>query len=229
MTNAIITSEMSNLAKGAYRTHDLEPVCQINASGSVLVIRSDLPVRTYAEFEEYARKNTLTAGHQGNGSANHFRLTMLSRYRNIPFTMVPYRGEADVINTLMGRHVDVAAVSPTTALRHLGSGQIRVLMSWDELHAQKYGQPIPLLKDIDPRIPDVGVKTYLWTRKTAPQEQIAALRSACAQVARDPAFEKEFTGAGFDLVYRSSEQVAEDLKRDIAHYQTILKEIGPTE
>lgn len=225
MTNAIITSEMSGLSRGAYQVKDLTPACQVNGSGSVLVVRSDLPARTYEEFEQYAKKNSLTAGHQGNGSANHFRLSMLSKYRSVPMTMVPYRGEADVMNNLLGKHIDVAAVSPTTALRNLASGQIRVLMAWEDELTPGYGAKVPRLKDVDARIPDVGVKTYLWVRANAPKDQISKLQSACDALVKDEAFKQAFTKAGFDVIYRSGKDAAEDIKVDIKHYEQILKDV----
>lgn len=225
LTNAIITSELSGLSKGAYQVSELKPACQINASGSVLVVRADLPVKTYQEFERYAKDHVVSAGHQGNGSANHMRLVMLSKHRGVPLSLVPYRGESDVLTNLLGRHVDAAAVSPTTALRNLDSGKFRVLLSWEELHADKFGVKLPLLKEIDVGIPDVGVKTYLWTRASAPRDFNDRLSAACDNLATSDAFRREFIGAGFDLVYRSGVQAREDIQVDLQRYRQILKDL----
>ena len=225
LTNAIITSEISGMSKNAYQVKDMTPLCQVNGSGSVLVVRDNLPVKTYDELERYAKTNSMTAGHQGNGSANHLRLAALSKYRNVPMVMVPYRGEADVMTNLLGKHIDIAAVSPTTALNNLGSGKIKVLLAWGEQPTVDLGAKLPLLSEIDKTIPDVGVKTYLWARATAPKEFIQKMQKACGVLVENKEFREAFTRAGFDLIYRSGTDASAEVQQDRKRYTQLLADI----
>src|SRR3954470_21644675 len=75
---------------------DLTPVAPVAANQFVLTVNPSLPVKTFAEFIEYARKANppLAYASGGNGSQHHLTMEMLKQRAGIQLLHVPYKGGA---------------------------------------------------------------------------------------------------------------------------------------
>jgi len=75
---------------------DLAPVATVAANQFVLTVNPALPVRTFPEFIEYARKANppLAYASGGNGSQHHLTMEMLKQRAGINLLHVPFKGGA---------------------------------------------------------------------------------------------------------------------------------------
>ncbi len=111
---------------------DFVPVVQFIRSEVVLLVRSDSPYKTLAEFIEgaklaKARGLPLNYASFGNASSFHIYGEALKRGAGIDLTHIPYKGEAASIVDLLSGQVVSSFNSIGTAMPHLKSGKVRPL------------------------------------------------------------------------------------------------------
>src|SRR5262245_2479713 len=140
------------------------PVSLVAESYLLFAVHPSLPVRTMAEFIDYARKNPgkLAYGTSGIGSAHHIAGELLKQKTGIDMVHVPYKGGAPSMQDLVAGNIPVAFATPPVALPQAHAGRIRVL-------ATTRAERIPDLPDV-PTISETvpGVVTMSWIGVFAP-------------------------------------------------------------
>jgi tripartite-type tricarboxylate transporter receptor subunit TctC len=132
------------------------------------VVKSDSPFRTFQDMIDYARANPgkLTYGHTGIGTSPHLLMEEVAAKAGVQFLHVPYKGNADSTQALMGGHV-MAQSDATGWARFVEAGTFRLLVTfgeqrsrWNAPTAREAGIDIVSIspygivgpKDMDPRI-----------------------------------------------------------------------------
>ena len=120
------------VSPAAYRfdpLKDLVPVGMLNTAPMVLVSRTDLPVKTYADFVKLAKAHPgqHTYATSGVGTVLHLAMEQLKQRSGIFVTHVPYRGGAQIANDVMGKQVDLAMLVSASAVPHVRSGTLKAL------------------------------------------------------------------------------------------------------
>ncbi len=105
------------------------PVGSISSSGTVLVVRPTLEVRTVKEMIEYAKANTgkfsLATG--GATSINHMASELLQLRAGVKWAQIHYRGNAPALNDLIGSHVDAGFGQLADSFPLIQSGKLRAI------------------------------------------------------------------------------------------------------
>ncbi len=93
------------------------------------VVRADSKFRTMADVIAAARSapDKISFGSAGPGSTHHLVGAMLGAATGVKFLHVPYRGDAPVINALLGGEIDFAFVTPTQVIANVEAGKFRAL------------------------------------------------------------------------------------------------------
>lgn len=107
---------------------DLVPVAAGARLELFLVVRSDAPYKTYAEFVRHAKANPgrLTYGSPGNGTSPHIAGEMLKSQANFFSVHIPYRGSAAVLTDLLGGQIDYT-FDPGISFAQIRAGRLRLL------------------------------------------------------------------------------------------------------
>lgn len=107
---------------------DFAPVSLAVKAPNLLVVHPSLPVRSMAQFLEYARKNPgLRYGHTSVGGTKHLAGELLRLKAGIDIVQVTYRGSAPMMVDLVGGHLQVAFDDLITSLPHVNSGAVVAL------------------------------------------------------------------------------------------------------
>lgn len=109
---------------------DFAFISQIADGGLVAAVHKDVPARTTQELVAWIRqqgKGNVSYGSYGVGSASHLLAAYLNESRGLGMIHVPYKGEAPLIQDLMGQQLPFAIVSTGTALPYLAAGRLRAL------------------------------------------------------------------------------------------------------
>lgn len=95
---------------------------------SVLLVRGDSPIRTFADFLVAARTRPTRYGSSGIGSAPHMLGAMLGGQANLTqLDHSPYAGSAPALNDLMGGHIESFIDPITTNVNNMKNGVLRAL------------------------------------------------------------------------------------------------------
>jgi tripartite-type tricarboxylate transporter receptor subunit TctC len=93
-----------------------------------IVVKSDSPFKAFRDLIEYAKANPgkLSYGTPGTGTSLHLAMEEIAVKAGVQFLHVPFKGQADSAQALMGGHI-MAQVDSTGWARQVDAGTFRLL------------------------------------------------------------------------------------------------------
>ncbi len=149
------------------------PVSLLASVPNVLVVRNDVPVKTFQEFIAYAAAHPgkLNYASQGLGSTGYLTARSLEVAAKIQMVHVPYRGAAMILTDLTAGHVDSFFDTATTSVPLHQGGKARVLAVAGTARLAA----LPDLPAIAEFVP--GFRSITWFGLAAPEGTPLALAS----------------------------------------------------
>lgn len=200
----VVSSQSSHLANpltqpkiGYDPIKDFENIAILGRQPNALVVHASLPVRTFAEFLAYAKKNPgkLDYGSGGAGSMGQLNVEMLKEATGIYATHIPYRGGSQLITAVLSNEVQFILDNLVIMLPHIKDGKVRALAVASE-------QRLPQLPDV-PTLAELGypqLNLSSWTGIAAPagtpEPVVQKLYQAVRQAATDPALQAALRARG---------------------------------
>lgn len=113
-----------------------DPIKDLTYLGSLvgfnyyIVVNASSPWKSIADLVEYSKRQAgpVSYGTPGAYSSQHIAMAQLGEAAKVDWTHIPFKGDADAITALLGKHVQ-AIVSASTVLPYVANGQMRVLAS----------------------------------------------------------------------------------------------------
>jgi len=205
---------------------DLTPVTPVAVNQFVLTVNPSLPVRTFPEFIEYAKKANppLTYASGGNGSQHHLTMEMLKQRTGINLVHVPYKGGAPAAAaTVAGETAAVWSGSSNAA--QIKAGRLRPLAVSGAHRSAQYPD-LPTIGEFYP-----GFQNSIWLGLFGPagmpEETLSKLRAELKRVLESPEVKQRMNAAGgLDPYLASPEEFAALIQRDYEKYAKVVKDIG---
>jgi tripartite-type tricarboxylate transporter receptor subunit TctC len=112
-----------------------------------VVVRADAPWKTFQELLDDAKANPgkINYGTPGAGTSLHITMEQIAKQKGIKWTQVPFKGQADSMNALLGGHIHVQADSTGWA-GAVNGGQARLLVTWGAARTKNWPN-VPTLKE----------------------------------------------------------------------------------
>ncbi|MEJ5149348.1 Bug family tripartite tricarboxylate transporter substrate binding protein [Comamonas sp. MYb396] len=129
-TTSTMLSNQFMFKKMAYDPQkDMVPVVRICWAPIVLVTNSQLPARNLQELIAYisANKGKLSYGSYGIGSQGHLVLASLSNMTGADMSHIAYKGEAPMVQDLVGGQLMMGIGSILSLKQHIDSGKLRAI------------------------------------------------------------------------------------------------------
>jgi tripartite-type tricarboxylate transporter receptor subunit TctC len=104
-----------------------------------VIVRSDSKFQSLADLIADAKSSPgkISFGSAGPGSTHHLGGELLAARTGTKFLHVPYRGDAPVINALLGGEVDFAFATPTQVISNVEAGKFRALATTSAVRSPK--------------------------------------------------------------------------------------------
>jgi tripartite-type tricarboxylate transporter receptor subunit TctC len=143
MTGGAVVTPMIN-PNIQYKMSDLKPIGKLSTTDYLVLALPGLAVNTLPELVAYAKKNPgkLSYATPGSGSLNHLAAELLNLQNQMGMQHVPFTNELQIVNAMMGNHVQVAVVSVPSSLELLQANRLKALAI--------------LAEHRDPLLPNVG-------------------------------------------------------------------------
>ena len=108
---------------------DFEPITQVIAGPTLLLVRNGLPVHNVKELIAYAKANPgkLSYGSVGIASTTHLAGENLNIMAGINTVHIPYKGSTPVLVDMMGERVDFAFIGISGSIQQARQGQMRAI------------------------------------------------------------------------------------------------------
>lgn len=150
---------------------DIAPVAGVLRVPNVMLVNPRLPVRSVAEFIDYARANPgkVNMGHGGTGGPVHMVGTLFNVMAGLDMQNVPYRGEALALVDLLAGQAQVVFGSIPASIQYISTGKLRGL-------AVTTATRVPMLPDL-PTVGDFvpGYEASTWYGIGAPRNTPAEI------------------------------------------------------
>jgi tripartite-type tricarboxylate transporter receptor subunit TctC len=230
------TVGISNIAYGANPTlrkmpfdseKDLVPVSLISIVSMVLSVHPSVPARSVKDLIALAKKRpgSLNYGSAGQGSANHLATERFKQMAGIDVVHIPYQGGGPAVVSIVSGETALLFATIPSAIQHFKTGRLIPLgVSRAERNVA--------LPDV-PTIAEAGVAGYEaieWNGAMVPAGTAAAvisrLHQAIAKAAAIPEVKERVTALGADLVATSPEEFAVFVKKELATWSRVVKEVG---
>jgi len=206
--------------------HDLAPVSPVAVNQFVLTINPSLPVKTFPEFIEYARKANppLAYASGGNGSQHHLTMEMLKQRAGINLLHVPYKGGAPAAAATVAGDT-VAMWSGSSNAPQIKAGRLRPLAVSGAKRSPQYPD-LPTISEFYP-----GFENSIWLGLFGPagipEAALNRLRTEVNRALESPDVKHKLNAAGgLDPYIANPDEFAALIRRDYAKYGKVVKEIG---
>lgn len=201
--NEVFLTPLLNPA-ARYRPEDFTLVAPVTDSNIVLLVRRDLPARTFDGFLELAQQakgQPMSYATVGIDSMYHLMGEALGKRIGASFLHVPYKGAAPALQGVAGGEVDFAILPYQTAFSSLADqGRLRLLTSFStDLPAAMKGVP---LISASRHVPDFeySINGGYFVRRGSPPERVAVLRQAIGEALAKPEIRERLEAEGRTVV-----------------------------
>ena len=130
MNNSQLTiAKMLNPAAPYNPERDLAPIALIGTTPMMLVVSSSAPGTTPRELLTWLHNlgEKANYGSPGNGTPGHLGMELLKSRGSFAATHVPYQGNPQIINAMVGGQLQVALLPPGLAMQQVKAGKLKVI------------------------------------------------------------------------------------------------------
>jgi len=175
--------------QASYSVDDFYIIGEIAINSGAFCVPPDSPWKTFQELFDHARKNPgVKYGHPGIGSTIFLRAENVNRTSKMGMTHVPFKGEAEVITALLGKHIPVGLISTRGAKTQADGGKLRILFSFDPASKVGLSPNLPDIRTVFGNVTDIVSCFILAVSKKTPPEAIQVLETTWKKVVNDPEF-----------------------------------------
>lgn len=229
--NEVFLAPMLNPA-ARYKPQDFSLACPTTEAVIVLMVKNDLPVKTYDEFIEFAKKRQdkpLTYATVGIDSMYNLMGDALAAQLKLPLLHVPYKGAAPALQDVAGGQVDFAILPYQTSFDGMQQqGRLRILSSF----SKSLPEPIKHLPLISASryTPDFEhtIGGGYFVRKGTPADRVAVLRDAVSAGLATPEIRQKLESEGRNVrqPINTQAQADEAFQQQYQRLQQLIQIVG---
>jgi len=207
-----------------YKTEDLQSVYWFHFTPDALIVTTDSPYKTMAEFiaAAKAKPGDLTIAGSGTNSANHAAHEKLNLLGGIKTTYVPFKGTGDLISSVLGGHVSATMSYITFAQQQ--KGKVRVLAVATEKRHPLFPD-VPTFRELGMNWVD-GAYRGVAVPKSTPADLQKQISDAFDAINKDPDFRKQMVDGGFEPVDITVDKIPAFLSARKKDYEDIARKMG---
>ena len=206
-----------------------KPIARFTADPTVLVVRSEAPWKTFAEFvaDLKTKPGRYNYGSSGNYGTMHVPMEMLKSSAGFSITHIPYTGAGPAVAALLGGQVDALATGPASVVAHIKAGKVRALAHWGERPLAALPE-VPSLKSLGQPV-QFAQWSALFVPAGTPEPIVQRLRAAARKVAADPAVVQIVNRAGSPIEYLDAPEFQAYWDADAKLMTEAVRRIGKVE
>jgi tripartite-type tricarboxylate transporter receptor subunit TctC len=208
---------------------DLTFLTQVVFSPALLSAHADLPVKNMAEFVRYAaeHRGQLSYGSWGVGGLAHIAGEALNRRLDARMVHVPQRGEASVMNDILGHTVDIGFTSAGLARQYIAAGRIRPLALLGRERSKVLPQ-VPTMREqgFDDPIFDASVWLSMVGPANLPPAIADRLTAEIRTILGQPEVAAAVADRGLEVMATTPQQFHAAYAREMEVIRRKIQEIG---
>lgn len=190
-----------------------------------VVVRNDAPWKTFQEFLADAKANPgkINYAASGAGTIQHLAMERIAKRQGIKWVHVPFRGDPESINALLGGNIHAVATTTSWAPQ-VDAGQLRLLVTWGAQRTKNW-PTVPTLKEAGV---DIVVNTPYGIAgpKGMDAKVVKTLHDALKKGMEEPSFVATLVQLNETPFYLNSEDYRDFAMKRIAEWKQVVEELG---
>jgi tripartite-type tricarboxylate transporter receptor subunit TctC len=190
-----------------------------------LVVPADGPIKSVADLVAYAKANPekFTYGSTGIGTSPHLAVEEFAQRAGIKLTHVPFKGNADNMQAILGGHT-MAASDATGWAPHVESGRLRLIATYGSKRTKRW----PSVPTLD----ELGYKTVsdspfgVCGPKGMDAGLTRTLHDAFKKTLDDPAVLASFDKFDQTVIYMNTEDYTRFARESFAAEKATIERLG---
>ncbi len=225
LTFDILTNQAMGQTPTKYSDFDL--LMQFTRQPVGVFVPGDSPFNTLGDLLNEAKENPeeIQMATTALGGFFHQAAGLLeSKVEGAKFKYVPYKGSAQIISALAGKHVDAGIQTLTGMEQHLTEGNMRLLAVLSEERHSGFPD-IPTAKELGYDVVWESWRGFAVPKGT-PEDVKAKLVEAFKKAFENPEFQEKAVKAKLDLIYRGPEEFKELLDTQYPQVESVLQQLN---
>ena len=201
---------------------DFTFIALTNRDPGVLVVRKNLPVSNFKEFIAYTKANPgkVRMGSPGNGSYSHMTQLALQDLAGVEFNIIPYRGPPQVLQDLLGEHLDAGMALVGNFMPQIQSGDLKVLVVFGDRRD-------PALPNIPTLIEEgYNFSSQPWTGmegpKGIPREIVLEMNKTVNEILKDKTNVEKLSARGMTAAPSTPEEFEQIVKGEVEKWRPVV-------
>ncbi len=204
---------------------DISYVLNVTGYAFGMVAPADGPIKNWADFVAYAKANPgkLTYGSTGVLTSPHLTTELIAQKLGIQLNHIPYKGNADLNQALLGGHV-MSASDSTGWAPLVESGKLRVLNVWGDKRLPKFPDA-PTLKELGLDIVQ-NSPFGIGAPRGTPPDVVARLHDAFKKAMEEPSYVAALARYDMLPMYMSSAAYTKFAQDTFATEKALVEKLG---
>ena len=206
---------------------DFAPVSLVVRNTTVLVVRSDSPVKSARDLAALAKEkpDTIPFASTGIGTTPHLALELFQSAAGVKFLHVPYRGAAPALTDLLGGQMQAFFADAPVLMPQIEAGKIRPLAAASDRRNPALPN-VPTLGELG--YPDTQSDNWYGVLAPAktPPAVIAKLNKAIATALADPELRRKLVDSGAIPAANSPDEFGTLIKDEMERWGRVVREKG---
>lgn len=206
---------------------DLTYIGGVAETPSIIIVRKDSPVRSFADLVAMARTRSggINVGSGGVGGAGHLVILTLGKLNNFPVTHVAYKGTAPAVNDLLGGNIDAASMAIGGVKGQVDGGVVRpVLVA--SVKRNPLLRDVPVMEDMGMKGVNGGVGYVLAVPSKTPREIVERLHGALDRVLQDKEVVERMQSLSFVPTRTTLPEARKMVEEQTTTWAPIIKDLG---
>jgi tripartite-type tricarboxylate transporter receptor subunit TctC len=205
---------------------DFQPVSLIARLPNMLVVNNRLPAKSVAELIEHLKQNAgkLSYGSSGAGTSTHLASELFQLRTGTKMVHVPYRSSGEVMNALVGGHIDLAFDNITLAWPQAKAGTMRALA----VTSTQPSAVAPEIPTIAATLPGFDATSWhgLFAPARTPRPIVDTLAAEVKRIFESPELQKSLLEVGAVPSPMTPEQFSEFIASERRKWQEVVQAAG---
>ncbi|CAN7653928.1 tripartite tricarboxylate transporter substrate binding protein [Variovorax sp. LjRoot130] len=229
LSNALLTNQFLYEKLPYHPERDLTLVYQVAMGPLVLVVHPGVPVKTAPELLKYvaANKGKLAYGSYGLGAYPHLAGAHMSLTQDADMNHVAYKGEAPMVQDLIGGQIQMAYASALQAKPHIEAGKLKAIGVTGERRMSTLPN-VPTLAEQG--LKDEAYRLTGWLAVAAPagtpKPIVQRLADEIRKATQQPDVQQKVAAMGFELKDSSPEAFTAAYKAERPVWERLIKQSG---
>jgi tripartite-type tricarboxylate transporter receptor subunit TctC len=203
------------------------PIVELSTLPLMLVVHPSLPVNSVAELVALAKAQpgVLNYASSGSGTSPHLAAEMFKSMAGIDMVHIPFKGNAEASNAMLGGHVRVYFALVPPFLEYVKNGSLRVLAVTTE-------KRIAALPDV-PTVAELGYPGFeisswqgLFAPAGTPREAVSMINAEVVRILNLPDVRERIRAEGAEVVAGTSAQFTIRVASEIAKWKRVIEASG---